>query len=51
MQCGFVTELETGVVLALGIATKNTEKERKGTLVPARLFCVLVIDTHFLCYH
>lgn len=43
-----VTELETGAVLAVAIA-KNAEKQRKGTLAPARLVCVFVlIDTHFL---
>lgn len=51
MQHGFVTELQTGAVLALAIGRKNTEKEKEGTLAPARLFCVLVIDTHFLCCH
>lgn len=51
MQHSFVTELETGAVLTLAIGRRNTEEEREGTLAPARLFCVLVLDTPFLCYH
>lgn len=43
-----VTELETGGFSSCH-CKKNAEKQRKGTLAPARLFCVFVlIDTHFL---
>lgn len=45
-----VTELEMDGFSSCHRKKKNNaEKQRKGTLTPARLFCVFVlIDTHFL---